>query len=147
MTDAPPSRYKVIEQDGRLVVIDNGEPLEPLVKHSHDVVTPGKMRTRANKKTLQRPITQKARPNSATGSAIELPLGPNGAMMAVEIDSAVLGKLISSLFAVIVLFFIVGPFLIFAIILAVVIGSGKSGEERVGKKALRAWARWVAGTS
>ncbi|NNC73865.1 MAG: hypothetical protein HKN78_13450 [Sphingomonadaceae bacterium] len=142
--EPPPSRYRVVEEDGRLVVIDNGEPLEPLVKHSHKVVTPGKMRARANRDHARHAPVRSPRTKVGAGSTMDLPLGRDGAMKSVALSSKAMGRAAGSLFALVLLFVFAGPFLvIFLVIAALALGGTKPGDERLGKKAFRAWARWV----
>lgn len=148
--EAPPSRYRVVERDGRLVVIDNGEELEPLVRHSHEVVTPAKRRARDRLAAPQSTAPARtSRSSGATGPSgkptINLPIGPDGASQPVEITGSVMGRVVSSVFGLMLLFVFGGPFLILGLIVAsAALGAAKPGGKSLIKRLLHGWARWIA---
>lgn len=145
--EPPQSRFRVVEKDGRLIVIDNGEPVETLVKHSHDVLTPGKRR-RLDRDPPVATNSRAGRPSVPAGgkSTISLPVGPGGEAREVEITGGVMGRFVMSLFALMLLFVFGGVFLIFGIIiLSIILGGTQKGREPLFKRLFRLWARWVAG--
>lgn len=145
MTDAPPSRYRVVEKDGLLVVIDNGEPLESLVMHSHPVVTPRKQRAAAKKTRTLEASTEARQLSPGDRPSLSLPVGPGGNRREVPIDQAVTNRIGVSIIAAIAVFIFAGPVLVFPVIaIAVALSFRRSDGESITKKLFRGWARWIA---
>lgn len=142
--EPPPSRFSVIERDGRLIVIDNGEELEPLVTHTHEVMTPAKRRAQDARRASRKDLGGRPVSHQTDRGTINLPIGPGGAAQPVELTAGVIARLVTSFFLVMLVFVFGGVLVIIGLVLAaILLGRGKAGSDAPAKRLLRAWARWI----